>query len=228
MKRMVLLGLGVLASLAITQNAVSAEKGFTTILGDDLTGWMDAKGNKLDARKKIEKKGRTVWKVEDATLIRKGKGCKMVWTQKRYGDFILDLEVKTKGNSGIFFRTDNFRNPVQTGIELQILKNGGPDNKNGFAAFYDLKAPLKEVSCGSNKWRHITLTCKDNIIELELDGELVNKMDVNKWGRSHRNPDGSKNKFDRPIKELKREGHIGFQEHKSDVWYRNIRIKKLD
>ena len=40
-------------------------------------------------------------------------------------------------------------------------------------------------------------------------------------------PDGSKNKFRTALKDFKREGHIGFQDHGANVWFRNVRIKQL-
>jgi hypothetical protein len=48
------------------------------------------------------------WVIEDGVLTRMPKAG-MIWTKERFGDFILDLEFKTKGNSGVFFRTDNPR-----------------------------------------------------------------------------------------------------------------------
>ncbi|MCK4824173.1 TIM barrel protein, partial [bacterium] len=60
------------------------------------------------------------WTMEDGVLIWKGGG--YIWTNERYGDFILDLEymVSKDANSGIFFRTGDLKDIVQTGIELQI------------------------------------------------------------------------------------------------------------
>ena len=43
-----------------------------------------------------------------------------IWTKDRYGDFVLELEFKTAGNSGVFIRTDNPKDNVQTGIEIQV------------------------------------------------------------------------------------------------------------
>ena len=50
-------------------------------------------------------------------------------------------------------------------------------------------------------------------------------LDIETTGR---NPDGSNNKFTRPLKDFARVGHIGFQDHGRQVWYRNIRIQRLD
>lgn len=47
------------------------------------------------------------WLLEDGVLTRKGGGD--IWTKKKFGDFILDLEFKVaKGsNSGVMLRTAN-------------------------------------------------------------------------------------------------------------------------
>jgi hypothetical protein len=64
------------------------------------------------------------WAMEDGVLTRKGtrKGRGDIWTKQTYGDFILDVQFKLaeKTNSGIFVRTGNVEQLVQTGIEIQV------------------------------------------------------------------------------------------------------------
>lgn len=199
-------------------------KDWVSLFGKDLTGWMDAGGKAYDG-KVASKDGGKGWVLEDGALVLSGKGGGNIWTQKRFGDFVLDLEVNTTGNSGLLFRCDNPKDYVQTGIEMQVLPKGAPGQKHSFGSIYDCQAPSKPV--GNGAWNHVTLTCKDNTITVMINGELVNDMDLNKWTTGNKNPDGSRNKFKTALKDLKREGHLGFQDHGAKVSYRNVRIKEL-
>ena len=179
--------------------------------GKDLTGWQDRDG-------KTSK-----WEVVKGTLQGQKKTGD-IWSKERFGDFVLSLEFKTTGNSGIFFRTDNPKSPVQTGIEIQVEKPNGP-TKHSVGAIYDLVAPKKNNA--TTGWNKVKITTKDNMITVEMNGEVINGMDLNKWTKPNKNPDGSKNKYKTALKDFKREGHIGFQDHGHLVSYRNIKIKKL-
>lgn len=185
--------------------------------GKDLTGWQNDRGGEHSDK----------WVAKDRALVRT-PGAGMIWTKERFGDFILDLEFKTEGNSGIFFRTDKPWDCVQTGIEMQVYKRVNKPTRHSCGAIYDALAPTKEMT-KDGQWNHVTITAVDNKITIVLNGEQIIDMDLNRWTESHKNPepDGSKNKFRTPLKDFKREGHIGFQDHGANVWYRNIRIKPL-
>lgn len=179
--------------------------------GKSLAGWTNRNG---------EQPGEG-WVCEDGAMVCKVKAGD-IWTKQRFGDFVLDLEFKTKGNSGVFIRTDNPKNNVQTGIEIQVNKPGSP-GKHSVGAVYDLQAPTKNAA--NDDWNRMVITAKDNVLQVELNGEQIIDMDLNRWTEPRKNPDGSKNKFGTALKDFKREGHIGFQDHGAEVSYRNIRLK---
>jgi type 1 glutamine amidotransferase len=182
--------------------------------GKDLTGWSCPEGS---------------WTVEDGALTMKGGG--YVWTTEPFGDFRLDFEFKISpgGNSGVFFRTGDLRDPVQTGIELQVLDSHGKSEpgKHDCGAIYDCLAPSRNAAKPAGEWNHVVLTCKGNRIEACMNGEAIIDMDLDRWTEANRNPDGTGNKFRTPYRDMPRKGHIGFQDHGNPVWYRNIRIKPL-
>jgi hypothetical protein len=180
--------------------------------GKDLSGWMNQAGEE------------SKWIVEDGTL-RGQRGSGDIWTKERFGNFVLEVEFKTTGNSGVFIRTDNPKNNVQTGIEIQVENPGGPDT-HSVGAIYDLVAPTKNAGKAGD-WNKYVITVQGPQIKVELNGEAVSAMDLDKWTTAGRNPDGSGNKFKMALKDWKREGHIGFQDHGNNVAYRNVRIKTL-
>ena len=156
-----------------------------------------------------------------------------LWTKKQYGDFILELEFKVpeRANSGVFLRTSNLKDPVYTGIEVQVSNSFGRKelNKGGIAgAIYDCLAPIKNTIKPSGEWNRYRITCDGPKITVELNGETVTDMDLDQWTEPKKNPDGSDNKFGTALKDFARRGHIGLQDHGRQVWYRNIRIKPLN
>jgi hypothetical protein len=190
------------------------------------TGWRDLLAK--DLSNCLYKPGS--WAMEDGVLALKGGG--YIWTKEKFGDFILDLEFKVDkgGNSGIFIRTGDIADPVQTAIEVQILDYKGKDparSKGACGAIYDCLAPSKNAVKKPGEWNHYTITCKANKIYVVLNGEQIIDMDLNLWTEAHKNPDGTPNKFNTAYKDMPRVGHIGFQDHGDPVWYRNIKIKTL-
>jgi len=169
------------------------------------------------------------WILEEGAIARKGGGD--IWTKEQYGNFILDLEFKVdKGtNSGVFIRTGNPKNCVQTGLEIQVYDSYGKENPSKYdcGAVYDCLAPSKNPIKKAGEWNHLTITAKDNIIQVAMNSEPIIDMDVNQWTEPNKNPDGKKNKFKNAIKDFPRVGYIGFQDHGKPVWYRNVTITPL-
>ena len=204
------LALGLPASLG------AEAEGWRDLLGGgDLSAWQDASG----------KRPSPGWVVEDGALVRKDRAG-YVWTKERFGDFALELEFKTEGNSGVFLRTDSLKDPVQTGIEIQVYTPAKSPTTGSCGAVYNCLAPTKEM-CRAGQWNRMTIMALDNQLSVIINGEKIIDMDLNRWTEPQKNPDGTKNKFRTALRDFKREGHIGLQDHGAPVAYRNVRIKPL-
>ncbi len=216
-----------LATLVGPASFAADKDGFVSLFnGKDLTGW------KMGPDKS--------WVVEDGVIAlkrdsfdAKEHNSDYLWAANPYGNFIVELEFKIqeKANSGIYLRTGDPKNPVPTGIEVQVINSFGKSelhNRATAGAVYDFQAPSKNAVKAPGEWNKYRITCKDSRITVVLNGEQVIDMDVNQWSEVGKNPDGSKNKFPVALKDFARKGHFGFQDHGVPVWYRNIRVKDLD
>ena len=224
MKRISMISLGLLAASTVLGHsqatppaapasaAQASGEWITLFNGKDLAGWMNAAG--ADSK----------WVVADGAMSGQ-RGSGDIWTKARYGNFVLEVEFMTTGNSGVFLRTDHPQNCIQTGIEIQVENPGGP-NRHSVGAIYDLVAPTKNAA-KAGAWNKYVITVEGPKIKVELNGETVSSMDLDQWTQAGRNPDGSGNKFKMALKDWKREGHLGFQDHGNKVSYRNVRIKPL-
>ena len=169
------------------------------------------------------------WGTEDGTMAVKDGG--YIWSKERFANFTLDLEFKvsTDCNSGVFFRTGNIKDAVQTGIEMQVLDSADkPDpDKHDCGALYDLLEPSSNPMKKAGEWNHVVITCNGNLITIVMNNTKIIDADFNKWTQPNKNPDGTDNKFNTALKDFPKEGHIGFQDHGHPVWYRNVKIKEL-
>lgn len=157
----------------------------------------------------------------------------MVVYEKPLENFVLamDFKITEKCNSGIFVRTMPLeprtgKDVGFNGIEIAIDATPGP----GFhttGAIYDLVPTNMDAMKPVGGWNHIQITSNDGLIQVEVNGRLVSKIDLDLWTEVNKRPDGSAHKFDIAYKNHPRKGYIGLQDHGSDCWYRNIKLKKL-
>ncbi len=215
--------------LCVLLAAIPAEPGqagwVSLFDGKDLSGWIAGPDSH--------------WVVEDGVIAlkrppdgREHNG-DYLWTKGTYGDFVLELEFKVppRANSGVFLRTSDLRDPVYTGIEVQIANSYGAKgaNRGGTAgAIYDCLAPSKNAIRKPGEWNQLRVACQGSKIAVVLNGEPVIDMDLDRWTEPKKNPDGTPNKFPRAVKDFARRGHVGLQDHGLPVWYRNLRIRPLD
>ncbi len=175
------------------------------------------------------------WTVTKGILhFAKGSGGGDLVTREEYSSFELqfDWKVSEGANSGVLYRvSEAFDAPWHTGPEYQVLddaKHGdGKNPKTSAAAAYAL------IACNADKatkpvgeWNSGRIVLRGSRLEHWLNGKKVVETDL-------ASPEftqlvaGSKFKaMPRFAKEAS--GHICLQDHGDEVWYRSIRIRRLD
>jgi hypothetical protein len=197
--------------LAASLGRAAAEDG-EDLLGKDLTKNWTTTGNWILGEDGVvtlkPRPGESGWTRYDAYL----------WLKGEYQDFEIDFEYKVekKGNSGFYFHVGDVKDPVATGIEVQIYDSHGKaanakltDHDSG--GIIPGLPPTKNTAKPAGEWNRFVITVKGDKATVQLNGETVNEVDLKS--------DKLKN---RPAK-----GAIGFQDHGLPLSLRNIRIKKL-
>ena len=171
------------------------------------------------------------WVVEEGVLTPKDR--KQIWTKKSYGNFVLDLEFKVapNANSGVFLRAGDINNDLSA-FEIQVHETADRSKYGMVGALYDAKPPSKNMAKPAGEWNRFTITCQDNRIYLVFNGEQVLDVNLDEWTEPNKNPDGTRNKFSKALKDYPRSGPIGFQgihgREGASVWFRNVKIKELN
>jgi hypothetical protein len=169
-------------------------------------------------------------KVEDGAVNPHGSGGYVLMYDKPFGDFELNCDVKMDQpycNSGIFVRIGDPKDPVQSGLEVQVLSDKKAD-LHGFGSIYDLVAPSKNASHGAGNWDTVEIRCEGPKLTVKVNGEEVAAMNCDEWTEAGKRLDGSANKFEKAIKDFPREGYIGLQDHGYNVWFKNVKLRELD
>jgi len=192
----------------------------------------------------------SAWKVENGVLHldaaskkdAKAEGGDMV-TNDEFENFDLKLEwkISPKGNSGIIFYVKDdagkYPNTYNTGLEMQVLDNGSstvlghPDAKlytHRAGDLYDLVAS-KEAAKPAGQWNAAEIIANKGKLDFYLNGvhTLSTTMWNDTWGKMI-----AISKFKASEKDMQdfstfKKGRIALQDHGDEVWYRNIKIRKL-
>ncbi len=181
------------------------------------------------------------WTIDgDAMMFTPGdSGGKNIITKDTYKNFVLNLEWKVSegGNSGIFWgvhESPEYSEAYETGPEIQVLDDERhPDAKvadgtHKAGSLYDMIKPAAGMINPAGEWNAVELTInhKENLGTVVLNGQEAYIFPVNgeEWDAMVAN---SKFKDWKGFGKYP-EGHIGLQDHGDKVWYRDIKIKRLD
>ena len=209
---------------AADNELTAAEKADGWVLlfdGKSIDGWLDSKEQPVDSSH-----------VSNGTL--NPHPCNYMLIHKEvYDNFTLSLDFKVspKCNSGVFIRTFPLKPRDGKDVGFNGLEVAIDDTTtNGFhdtGAFYDLVDPSKNAMKPQGEWNHMQITCDKSLISVEVNGVEVTRTDLDQWTTANKRPDGTDHKFDVVYKDHPRKGYVGLQDHGSDVWYKNIKLRRL-
>lgn len=197
-------------------SAAEKEEGFEILFdGTNMHNWI---GNTTD------------YVIENGEMVvRKpkfGSGGNL-FTKEEYSDFVFRFEFKlTPGaNNGLGIRAPLEGDAAYEGMELQILDNDADIYKNleeyqYHGSIYGVMAAKRGYLKPVGDWNYQEVIVNGPKIKVILNGITILDGDI-----SEAIENGTLDGKDHPG--LKRDkGHIGFLGHGSEVWIRNIRIRK--
>ena len=183
------------------------------------------------------------WKVDNGTLHLDASK-KKDWQTSDGGDLVtddtfdsfhlqLDWKIAKNGNSGIVFYVQEdpakYEHTCNTGLEMQVLDNDGhPDakiHKHRAGDLYDLIASKPENVKPAGEWNQVEIISDDGRLEFHQNGEKV--VSTTLWDDNWRKLVAGSKFASMPGWGTFKSGKIALQDHGDNVWYRNIRIKKL-
>jgi hypothetical protein len=158
-------------------------------------------------------------------------------TKEKFQNFELTLEWKISegGNSGIFYLAQEIKGePIwKSAPEMQVLDNVkhpdaklGKDGNRQAGSLYDLIPAVPQNAKPVGEWNTVKIIVYKGTVVHYQNGVQVLEYHLwtDDWKKMCAN---SKFKDYKWFVDTAPEGYIGLQDHGDDVWYRNIKIKKL-
>jgi hypothetical protein len=198
--------------------------------GQTLNGWLPFKG-----------RTNNTWEAKDGVLHCKPLNEKVkgdgdvrgdIMTSEEFSNFELTFEWKiaAEGNSGVMYRvTEEFDQPYFSGPEYQVIDDlgypGKLTDKQKSGASYDMHVAENKTLKPASEWNSSKIMVNGNHVEHWLNDQKVVEYELG-------STDWKKRKESSKWKEWKgygmaAKGHIDLQDHGSEVWYRNIKLKNL-
>lgn len=229
------------AEAPIEEVAVVEEAAVNTLTAEEAAeGWeLLFDGTSLDKWRAF--RGEEVppgWIAQDGTLFFDGKdageGYGDLTSREMFADFELQLEWKISpgGNSGILYRvTEDEEQEFHTGPEMQILddkaeryKDLGITHKSG--ANYALEPAAVDNVKPVGEWNSVRLIANGAHVEQWQNGDKVVEYEL--WTPEWKEAVSNTKFAEWPRYGMNKEGHIVLQDHGAGVWFRNLKIKRLN
>jgi hypothetical protein len=195
--------------------------------GRSMNGWRAYKNQETNS-----------WTVVNGILYCKGsetdksdKRADLI-TEDQFQNFELsvDWKISPKGNSGILYMvTEEFPRSYQSGPEYQLIDDVNfPEKleewqKTGANYAMDPAPAAKPKSVG--EWNTTRIVVNKGHVEHWLNGKkiLEFQMWTDEWQKKKMNGKWK----DAPGYGMSKKGHIALQDHGSEAWFKNVKIKEL-
>ena len=185
------------------------------------------KGWRGHGRKAFPAKG---WVVKEGCLVHeKGGGGGDIVTEGIYGDFELDFEWKVApgANSGVKYHVvEREGQTAALGLEFQILDDeahkDATSSVTSAGALYGLVAPEGKELAPVGTFNRSRIVVSGGRVEHWLNGKRILAVDMESDDWKARI---AASKYEKMPSFGAQAGHIAFQDHGDEVWYRKIEIR---
>jgi hypothetical protein len=121
--------------------------------------------------------------------------------------------------------------PVEGQVGTRLVYSDASKNEDAgpIALTYQLARWIeeKDVRNPVGQWNHMKITAAGPMIQIELNDTQIVDINLEEYTEAGKNPQGTFNKYQTPVKDMARIGYIALQDHGHKVDFRNIKIKPL-
>ena len=195
-------------------------------------------GSSLKGWRTYQNKPNESWSVEGGVIYCKGSETDKsdmradLITEEQYEnfDFSVEWKIAQSGNRGIMYLvTEEEETAYLTGPEYQLLDNdyyeAELEDWQRTAANYAMNAPTSDEAKPVGEWNHTRIRVENGKVEHWLNG--VNVVTYELWSEEWKENKEKGKWKDTPSYGSASKGHIALQDHGSEAWFRNIKIKQL-
>jgi len=232
------MSLAVIISSCKTETKTTTDEWIYLFDGSSTEGWRAYNGEVLPPQWVI-KNGALTFDTEKRLDSDKQGGKDIIYAKEEFDNFELYLEWKLSegGNSGIFYHLkEGYSSPPEIAPEYQLLddlkweeiNNAVLQDWQKTAADYAMYIPDKNVKITkpAGEWNTSRIIFTPELVEHWLNGKKV--LSFVPWSADWKERKNKGKLKDYPNYGTSKTGFIGLQDHDSPLWFKNIKIKKLN